>query len=93
MKVAVIGLGVISANHIEAILASGQEIVALCDVVKEKCENVIKSRSLTGVQVYTNYKEMTDDVDAVMIALPHDLHFECGYICRHLGSVVFCLAL
>jgi predicted dehydrogenase len=29
-------------------------------------------------KVYTNYREMVDDVDAVMIALPHDLHFECG---------------
>ena len=92
MKVAVIGLGVISANHIEAILASGQEIVALCDVVKEKCENVIKSRSLTGVQVYTNYKEMLDseEIDCVHICTPHYLHAEMVVYALNKNVNVFC---
>ena len=38
MKVAVVGIGAISASHISALLASGQEIVALCDELFEAHE-------------------------------------------------------
>ena len=35
-------------------------------------------RGLYHPKVYTNYKEMVDEADVVMIALPHDQRYECG---------------
>jgi predicted dehydrogenase len=33
--------------------------------------------------ICTDYRELVDKVDAVLIALPHDLHYECGMFFAH----------
>ena len=66
------------AQHVKGVVhVDNVEIVAVCDILKGNAEEV--STALGGKPVvFTNYREMVDLVDAVMIALPHDLHFECG---------------
>ena len=77
MKVAIIGLGAISPLHVNAIINAGQEIVAVCDIVKERCDNVIKEFNLKA-NAYQNYKEMLDSevLDCVHVCTPHYLHAE-----------------
>ena len=41
MKYALIGCGMICANHIRAALETGLEIVALCDLVEENREKAL----------------------------------------------------
>ena len=77
MKVAVVGIGAISASHISALLASGQEIVALCDIEIEKCMRANEQYNIDA-RVYGDYDQMLDSeqLDAVHICTPHYLHAE-----------------
>ena len=42
------------------------------------------AEALGGAFVTTDWRELADKVDAVLVALPHHLHFECGmFFARH----------
>ncbi len=88
MRVAVIGLGAISVNHLSAIQNEKAEIVALCDIVYEKCKNTAEKLGLTNTKLYTDYKQMIDSekLDVVHICTPHYLHAEM--ICYALNKNV-----
>ena len=61
MKYALIGCGMICANHIRAALETGLEIVALCDLVEENREKalaLIPEEKRSGVTLYANYRAM-----------------------------------
>ena len=77
-RVALIGCGAISGNHIKAILAAGYELCALCDVLPEKAEKAIEKYALANARVYTDYREMLDVEHpyAVHVCTPHHLHAE-----------------
>ena len=52
------------------------ECVATCDIIKERAEN---AANIIGANFFTtDYKELIGYVDAVYIALPHNLHYEVG---------------
>lgn len=84
-RVAHVGCGVISDNHLDALVKNESvELVALCDVRLERAE---AKREQYGIacEVYADYVEMLDAVkpDAVHIATPHHLH--CDMACEALG--------
>ena len=72
MKSAVIGVGMIGNVHIRMMKELGAELVAVCDVDKNKIF------SMVGVQVFTDYIKMLDQVkpNIVHICTPHHLHTE-----------------
>jgi len=69
VNVAIIGLGVISKTHIEAIDSYGANLVAVCDIKEEEIQKF-------GCAKYTDYRELLkrDDLDIVHICTPHYLH-------------------
>ena len=75
-RIAVIGCGAISGNHITAIQTNGLTVCALCDILPEKAEALKEKYGLPDVPVFTDYREMIDVThpDAVHICTPHDLH-------------------
>ena len=77
MKVGIVGLGAISSAHISALLSSGQEIVALCDIQTEKCKLANEQYNLVA-KIYSDYDKMLDNenLDAVHVCTPHYLHAE-----------------
>lgn len=78
LKVALIGCGVISDNHICAILNSGNaELVALCDTDKDRALAKKEHHGLCA-KIYTDYLNMLEceRLDVVHIATPHYLHKE-----------------
>lgn len=78
LKLGLIGCGAMMGNHIAGVnYIDNAEIVAVCDLVEQRAVDVAKVLN-NGPKVFTNYRDMVDDVDAVLICLPHDLHFECG---------------
>ncbi len=78
LRLGLIGCGKMMGSHVVGVkYVDNVDIVAVCDIVKENAEEVAKELG-NNPKVYTNYRDMVDDVDAVMIALPHDLHYECG---------------
>lgn len=61
MKYALIGCGMISANHIRAALETGLEIAALCDLVEENREKalaLIPEEKRGSVTLYADYRAM-----------------------------------
>ena len=74
IRAAVIGCGNISVMHSDSIAALDEaELVAVCDVKKERAEAAAKKY---GTISYTDYHEMfeKEQLDVVHLCLPHYLH-------------------
>ena len=77
-KLGLVGCGKMMGTHVKAVNDMDTiDIVAVCDIIPERAEDVAAELHNTP-KIYTDYTKMVDDVDGVLIALPHDLHFECG---------------
>lgn len=77
-RVCIIGCGVISGNHIPALLRlESVEIVGLCDIDTVKAE-ARKEQFALSCPIYENYLKMLDEIspDSVHILTPHYLHTE-----------------
>ena len=77
MKVALVGLGVIGKVHLAVLKELGADIVAVCDILPERCEG-------TGAAVYTDYEEM------LHICTPHYLHADMVVRALELSINVLC---
>ncbi len=77
MKVALIGTGSIAPVHLRGILEANEEVVALCDIVPEKAEELKKAFNLKA-EIYADYKEMLakENLDVIHLCTPHYLHYE-----------------
>lgn len=75
-RIALIGCGAISGNHVTAIKQTGNILCALCDILPEKAEALKEKYELGELPVYTDYREMIEKEapDSVHICTPHDLH-------------------
>ncbi len=82
-----IRLGVIGCGHIlnyahgralEKLLKDGKdlEVTAFCDLIKERADGFAVR---FGAKSYTDYHDMLDDVDAVLVATMHDSHYEIAH--------------
>lgn len=78
IRLGVIGCGGMAGSHLRGLLELSDlmEVSATCDIVLERATKAAESTG-AGISV-TDYKEMVDAVDAVLISLPHDLHYLCG---------------
>ena len=90
-RVALIGCGSVSGNHLTALKNIGNNtVVALCDIKPERAE---ASRDKFGLssKIYTDYLEMYDaeKPDAVHICTPHYLHCEMTIEALKRGIYVF----
>lgn len=86
LKVGIIGLGTISSVHRNAINKSeNAELVAVCDIKKEKKEDY------AGVNFYTDIDQMLDSekLDCIHVCLPHYLHVPTIIKCAKAGINVF----
>ncbi|NLL23678.1 MAG: Gfo/Idh/MocA family oxidoreductase, partial [Tissierellia bacterium] len=70
LKYALIGCGRISFNHVAAAIKNGLDIVALCDIVPQKAEELAAEFGLSGkVKIVSDYRELFNDKpDLVAIA-------------------------
>jgi len=78
IKIAVVGTGIISQLHLDAISASEEaELCAVCDINENAGEPVAKKY---GVPFFKEYKEIpaSTDAEAVILNLPHFLHCEAS---------------
>ena len=87
MKYALIGCGRIATNHIKAVLNNQLELVAVCDVLPEKMEELLAKHDLAqdaSILRYTDYKEMVaehPEIQLVSIATESGLHAEIALHC------------
>lgn len=72
----IVGAGIIATSHKRALQGNSScELIAVCDIVAEKAEQIAEG---TNARVYTDYKVMqeAEQLDAVILNLPHFLHKE-----------------
>ncbi len=88
-KVGLIGCGAISRGQIRGLKTIDDvAITCVCDLsdanLKEACDS-------TGAKPYKDYKEMVkaEDLDLVLISLPHALHKEATCFCAEQGVDIF----
>jgi predicted dehydrogenase len=90
-----VGIGVIGAGSVAEIAhfpsiaqIPEAELVAVCDVVEERCERAIKKWG--AKYSYTDYQEMIkrDDIELVIIASPNLYHHEHAVACAQAGKHV-----
>jgi len=88
LKLGLIGCGGMMHSHAQSVnKVEGIEIAAVCDIIRERAEVV--ADVLNNPYITTDFETMVDMVDAVLIALPHDLHYECGmFFARHQKHVL-----
>ena len=85
LRMGLIGCGGMMKAHAAVVnLVESVEIVAVCDIIRERAEDV--ASALNDPFITTDYTEMVDKVDAVLVALPHDLHYECGMFFAYHGK-------
>lgn len=88
---AIIGCGVISQSHLDAVAAlPDATIYAVCDVDAARAE---KKRAEFGAQkVYTDYHALLADpaVDVVSICTPSGMHAEMAIAAARAGKHIFC---
>ena len=86
LRYALIGCGRISVNHIRAALNNDLTIVAICDVLPERMEQVIESNGIMqskGIKCYTDYKKLISEnsIDLISIATESGKHAQIAIYC------------
>lgn len=90
MKYALIGCGRIAVNHMKAALNNNLEIVAVCDVLLGKMDNLLEKYDLHNndtIKKYTDYKKMIQEEkpELVSIATESGIHAEIALYCIENG--------
>jgi predicted dehydrogenase len=92
LNVAVVGCGVISRAHCEAVNANDQlvSLYAVCDIVEEKALEAAKKYN--AKKYYVDYMEMLKDenIDIVCIGTPSGNHADIALACAKAGKHVLC---
>ncbi len=93
IRIGIIGNGgICKGAHIGGYLKDDRvEIVALCDIIKERAE-FVRDNYFNNADVYTDYKELLKDetIDAVDICTPNYLHSIIAVDAFNAGKHVFC---
>ena len=88
VKLAVVGCGGMSRAHLRRfdVLADRLELTAAVDIDPEKTAAV--AELMPGVRTATDYRDVLDDVDAVLLVLPHHVHHPVALECLQAGKHV-----
>lgn len=86
MRYALIGCGRISTNHIKAALSNQLDIVAVCDLVPEHMNTLLKKHKIdtwNTIKKYTDYKKLIKETapELVSIATESGLHAQIAIDC------------
>lgn len=85
LRFGMIGTGIISTSHLKALDKNPRtQIMAVADIDRNKARQAVLGY---GASVYGDYKEMLqkEELDAVIINLPHYLHEESTISCAEKG--------
>lgn len=95
LKIAIVGTGNISHNHIQSYLQFGQrcEIVALVDIYPEKAQEKKDRYDLHEARIYENHRQMLaaeSDIAIVDVCTPPYVHAEISIDALNAGCNVLC---
>jgi predicted dehydrogenase len=94
LKIGIVGCGGIANNkHLPAIQRNGNfEIVAFCDIVKDRAEEAKKKYGTEDARVYTDYTELLkeNELAAVYVLTPNKSHASISIAAMKAGKHVMC---
>lgn len=95
VKVGVIGCGgIANQKHFPALKANSAlcQIVAFCDIIRERAEQGAAEFGAPGAKVYEDYRELlaNPDVDVVHVCTPNVSHSEITIAAFEAGKHVYC---
>lgn len=93
LKAGIIGCGgIANGKHMPAIRTAGRvELVAFCDLIRERAEKAAGEYGGEGARVYTDYTELLkEDLDAVYVCTPNRSHSSITVDALHAGKNVLC---
>jgi len=78
IRLGIIGCGNMTGQHLQSfdVLKDKMKVTAVCDLNAERAERAMEI--LGACRFDVDYQSLLPDVDAVLIALPHQLHYPVG---------------
>ncbi len=93
VKVGIIGCGgIANGKHMPSLKkVEGCEMVAFCDIIRERAEKAAKEFGTPDARVYTDYKELLkEELDAVHVCTPNRAHSFITVDALESGKHVMC---
>lgn len=95
LRIGIIGCGGIAhQKHFPALahFKDRVELVAFCDIIKERAEESAKNFGIPNAQVYTDYQELLKDksIDIVNVLTPNVVHAPITIAAFEAGKNVYC---
>ncbi|WMJ86233.1 Gfo/Idh/MocA family protein [Anaerocolumna sp. MB42-C2] len=93
IKIGIVGCGgIANGKHLPAIKRNGNyEIVAFCDIIKERAEEAKEKYGTAESKVFTDYNELLkEDVVAVYVLTPNKSHSAISIAAMKAGKNVMC---
>ena len=94
LRVGIIGCGgIANGKHMPALKVRPEvEMVAFCDIVRERAEKAACDYGVQGAKVYENYKELLEDksIDVVHVCTPNRSHSFITVDALEAGKHVMC---
>lgn len=87
-RLAVIGCGGMESTHEQALMGLRDRVDVVATVDKEIDRARNSANALGAPAAVADYREVLDEVDAVLVVLPHHLHYEVGMACLRAGKHV-----
>ena len=93
LRLGVIGAGDFSNHHLSGIASvANAEAVAICDVDLNRAKTQAEKYHISADSVYTDYRDLLarEDIDAVTLPLPDQVHKEITIAALRAGKHVLC---
>ncbi len=90
VRLGIIGCGQVAHFHLKGLKSTDAEITALADINKENARKL--AAGIGTIQMFSDYRMMLNetDIDAVIIGLQNNLHYEAVSACIEHGKAIFC---
>lgn len=91
LQLGIVGAGNIAGAHLDGCKTSGAaQPVAICDIIKERAEKYQTQYNID--HVYLDYHDLLarEDIEAVVVAVPNNLHHEVTIAALQAGKHVLC---
>ncbi|MCI8416550.1 MAG: Gfo/Idh/MocA family oxidoreductase [Lachnospiraceae bacterium] len=93
LKVGIVGCGSIAnGKHLPAMRRNGGfEVVAFCDLIRERAEKTKESFGTADARIYTDFQELVkEELDAVYVLTPNNAHAPATIAALKAGKNVMC---